>query len=64
MESTSQQQPAQPCPCQQQLGGALPWLAVALGIVVALDRLGRRRKRKDEKTDGAATGEADDGGKT
>jgi hypothetical protein len=64
MEATSQQQPAPPCPCQQQFGDALPWLAVALAIIVALDRLGRRRKKKDENADGAAAGGADDGGKT
>ena len=64
MESTSQTQPAPPCPCQQQIGDALPWLAVALAVIVALDRVSRRRKKKDEKPDGAASGGADDGGKT
>jgi hypothetical protein len=63
METTSQQQPAPPCQCQQQLGDALPWLAVALGIIVVLDRFGRRGKKK-QSADGAAGGGADDGGKT
>jgi len=48
VETASQQQPATPCPCQQQLGDALPWLAVALAVIVALDRLVRRQKKKDE----------------
>ena len=63
MESTSQQQVPPPCQCQQQLGDALPWLAVALAIIVALDRFGRRRKKKDGKPDGTAGGGSDDGGK-
>lgn len=64
MESTSQQQPAPPCQCQQQFGDALPWLAVALAIVVALDRLGRRGKKKNKEPDSSAGGGSDDGGKT
>lgn len=64
MERTSQSQPVPPCPCQQQLGDALPWLAVALAVIVVLDRLGRRGKKKRENNDGAAGGGADDGGKT
>jgi len=39
--------------------------AVALAIIVALDRLGqRRRKKKDENPNGTAGGGANDGGKT
>lgn len=64
MESTSQQQQPPPCQCQQQLGDALPWLAVALAIVVALDRLGRRGKKKNKEPDGTAGGGSDEGGKT
>ena len=35
-----------------------------LAIIVALDRLGRRREKKDGKPDGTAGGGSDDGSKT
>jgi hypothetical protein len=47
MKTTSQQQPPPPCQCQQQFGGALPWLAVTLAIIVVLDRWNGRRKKKE-----------------
>jgi len=47
-EATSQQPAPPPCQCQQQLGDAVPWLAVALAVIVALDPLGRRSTKKDE----------------
>jgi hypothetical protein len=61
METTSQAQSPVPCRCQQQLGDALPWLAVALAVIVALDRLGRRKKQ-NEKLNTPAPGGANDGG--
>jgi hypothetical protein len=66
MESASQQQVPPPCQCQQQFGGAMPWLVLALAIIVALDRWGRRRKKEkeNEKTDGPVAGGAHDGGNT
>ena len=48
MQTNSQPHPAPPCTCQQQLGDALPWLAVALVILAIVDRFGRRRKKKVE----------------
>jgi hypothetical protein len=62
METTSQAQSPPPCRCQQQFGNALPWLAVALAVIVALDRLGRRKKQ-NEKPSTPASGGANDGGK-
>ena len=63
MANASQQQPTEPCPCQQQLVGALPWLAATLAIIVVLDRWrGRRRKQKQSERHGAAGGETKDGG--
>jgi hypothetical protein len=64
MQTTSQQQPRPPCQCQEQFGGALPWLMATLAIMVALDRFSRRRKKKDEKTDGTAGGGPEHGDTT
>ena len=63
MASATEQQPSEPCACQQQLGGALPWLAVALAILVVLDRFVGRAKKRGLKDGGAAPSGANDGGK-
>jgi len=64
METTSQQPAPPPCQCDQQLGGALPWL-VAVGLVLLAFNLWRERRRK--KRDGnrieAADSGDEDGGK-
>lgn len=62
-ETTSQRQAAPPCQGRQQLGDALPRLAVALAIVVALNRVERRRKKLDEQADGTGDGGAVKGDK-
>ena len=64
MQSTSQPQPSTPCQCQQQFGAALPWIALALIVVYALDRWnGRRRKNSKIQSEDAAQRGHDEGGK-
>ena len=63
METTSQQPAPPPCQCDQQLGGALPWL-VAVGLVLLAFNLWRerRRKKREGKRTETASGGHEDGG--
>ena len=62
---TAQPAARPPCQCDQQLGDALTWLAVALAIIMVLDRWRVwRRKRKDKKPDGTAGSGAEDEGRS
>jgi hypothetical protein len=64
VNSTSQPQPSPPCQCQQQFGAALPWLALALVVVFALDRWNsRRRKNSKIQPEGAAESGPEEEGK-
>jgi hypothetical protein len=54
--SESQQHPPPPCECQQQFGGALPWLAITLAILVVLDRWNGRRQKQKQETERLGTG--------
>ena len=57
MESTTQQAPAPPCQCDQQLGGALPWLvAVGIGLLLFERWRSRRGKKREEGERGAEDG--------
>jgi hypothetical protein len=63
VNSESQPQQSPPCQCQQQFGAALPWLALALVVVFALDRWnGRRRKKNEKQREGAAESGPEEGG--
>jgi len=42
--------------------GALPWLGIAFAIMMVLDRIGRHRKQKEPKPDGAANRGVGQGG--
>lgn len=65
MESTSQQQLPQPCECQQQLRYSLPWLGIALVIIVGFNHWAiRRRKNTEESSSTPATGGTINGDKT
>jgi hypothetical protein len=61
--SESQQHHPPPCDCQQQFGGALPWLAATLAILVVLNRWnGHRQKKTDKDPGGTGNGGPADGG--
>jgi hypothetical protein len=56
MQSTSQQTPRPPCACQQQFGGALPFLLAVLGLLLLVDRWKGRRKKKPAELQGTDNG--------
>jgi hypothetical protein len=64
MEATGEQHNPLPCTCEGQVGDTLLWIVVLLVLIVLIDRLIGRRRRRDESEIGGALGASiENGGK-